>query len=76
MENLDDLDRDLAAVAEHTDTERREALHRLEVAEEQLAAALAARDEAAAAARTTGAAWSSIGRLTGLTKQGAQQRWG
>lgn len=76
MENLTQLEQDLATVADHSDQERREALHRLEVAEEQVAAALTARDEAAAAARATGAAWSTIGRLTGLTKQGAQQRWG
>lgn len=33
-------------------------------------------DDSVAAARRGGASWSQIGDVTGLTKQGAQQRWG
>lgn len=33
-------------------------------------------DVAAAAARASGATWEAIGKAAGLTKQGAQQRWG
>jgi hypothetical protein len=33
-------------------------------------------DDKVALARGAGASWAQIGRATGLTRQGAQQRWG
>lgn len=50
-------------------------LEELEEATARHAAAVRALDDAARAARDTGALWADIGRATGMTRQSANERW-